>query len=63
MEIPGFTENVVDDRPPNVPDSPDLPLYPTSSEASGAVGFIDAGGISVLVGDVGRMRLMRAKKA
>lgn len=27
MEIPGFTENLVDDRPPHVPDSPDLPSY------------------------------------
>ena len=26
MEIPGFTEHSVDDRPPNVPDSPDHPL-------------------------------------
>ena len=63
MEIPGFTEDLVDDRPPNVPDSPDHPLYPTSSGADGVVGVVDAGGVTVLVGNPGRMRFMRIRYA
>jgi hypothetical protein len=46
MEIPGFTENMVDDKPPNVPDSLEYPLYLTSGGASGVLGVIDAGGIT-----------------